>query len=152
MKKRKSHSKKSVSNVTLVRLRRAIFYCFLCGQQLPVKTDKNQKLYFICNPCGLQAFVRGAQGRKNLETLIEILRKHDFAVRDHTEELHRIQGILAEVRGIEKEIESLDDTLEMFESKRRTKDKARMRKLLTTRIDTLLSELELIARAEAQSA
>ena len=36
--------------------------CFLCGAQLEVRASKRDKPYFICDPCGLQAFVRKDRG------------------------------------------------------------------------------------------
>src|SRR5437879_4297743 len=113
MKNRNSKSKKSDRNVTLARLRTALVRCFLCGIELPVKMDKNHNLYFICNPCGLQAFVRGSQGIKNLEQLIKVLRQHDIEIREHTEVLHKIQGVLSEIRGLEKELEKLDSIFDV---------------------------------------
>jgi predicted RNA-binding Zn-ribbon protein involved in translation (DUF1610 family) len=36
--------------------------CFLCGDQLDIRYTKNRKPYFICDPCGLQAFIRKEKG------------------------------------------------------------------------------------------
>ena len=36
--------------------------CFLCGAKLEKRTDKNSKPYFVCNPCGIQLFVRRKHG------------------------------------------------------------------------------------------
>src|SRR5206468_3161659 len=35
--------------------------CFLCSQEIRQRKDKNQKPYFICDPCGVQIFIRGRQ-------------------------------------------------------------------------------------------
>ncbi len=40
----------------------ASFVCFLCGQSVDVKRTKRGKPYFICDPCGLQAFIRREKG------------------------------------------------------------------------------------------
>jgi len=43
--------------------------CFLCSQELEQRKDKHAKPYFVCDPCGMQIFVRGRQGIKNLGEL-----------------------------------------------------------------------------------
>ena len=40
--------------------------CFLCGNQIEVKNTIKGKPYFICDPCGLQAFIRRAKGEIKL--------------------------------------------------------------------------------------
>jgi predicted RNA-binding Zn-ribbon protein involved in translation (DUF1610 family) len=44
--------------------------CFLCGKKLRIKQTKNEKPYFICDPCGLQVFVRCKAGIRELNRLI----------------------------------------------------------------------------------
>jgi len=36
--------------------------CFLCGYSIEVKNTVKGKPYFICDPCGLQAFIRITKG------------------------------------------------------------------------------------------
>ena len=100
----------------------------------------------------MQIFVRGRQGIENLAQLIETLQERDFPFREHARILHEIQSVLAEIRGLEKEIEKLDSMFDIFASDRRNKDKTRVRKLLNARIETLLSQLERIAHSDAKSA
>jgi DNA-directed RNA polymerase subunit RPC12/RpoP len=88
--------------------------CFLCTQELPERKDKNKKPYFICDSCGVQIFVRGRRGIQNLSQLIMILQERDFPFREHSQTLYEIQGVLTEIRGIEKEIKSLDGVLDVF--------------------------------------
>lgn len=122
--------------------------CFLCSQELTQRKDKNEKPYFICDPCGVQIFVRGRQGVKNLAQLIEILKERDFPFREHAITLHRIQAVLTEIRGIEKEIRSLKSVLDVVLP---DKHKERAGKLLDKRIDTLLDELEQIAKGKGRN-
>jgi len=116
--------------------------CFLCSQELLQRKDKNQKPYFICDPCGVQIFVRGRQGIKNLEQLIATLEERDFPFREHARTLYEIQAVLTEIRGIEKEVQSLSSVLDIFFA---NEHKERTHKLLTIRIEALLTHLELIA-------
>lgn len=116
--------------------------CFLCSKKLQRRTDKNAKPYFICNPCGTQIFIRGEQGIENLNELIATLRERDFPFREHARVLHEIQAVLTEIRGIKKELDSLDSIFNFFSD---DEHKERTRKLLNTRIETLLSQLDEIA-------
>ena len=43
--------------------------CFLCRDSVLIKRDKNQKPYFICEVCGIQAFIRRKQGIRLLKEL-----------------------------------------------------------------------------------
>lgn len=60
------------SNVTLAEDLTALeqsIPCFLCRDSLVIKRDKNQKPYFICEVCGIQAFIRRKQGIRLLKEL-----------------------------------------------------------------------------------
>jgi len=119
--------------------------CFLCSQELRQREDKNRKPYFVCDPCGVQIFVRGRHGIENLAQLVATLKERDFPFREHAQTLFEIQAVLTEIRGIEKEIGSLDSIRNIFSS---NKYRRRARKLLQERIETLLGRLEVIAKGE----
>jgi hypothetical protein len=36
--------------------------CFLCGGKCEIKLSKRGKPYFVCNPCGIQVFIRREAG------------------------------------------------------------------------------------------
>lgn len=122
--------------------------CFLCSQELRQRKDKNGKPYFVCDPCGMQIFVRGRQGIENLAELIVTLRQHDFPFREHARVLHEIQAVLTEIRGLKKELKKLDGVLNIFSD---DEHKERTRELLNRRIENLLSRLERIANEGAHS-
>lgn len=119
--------------------------CFLCGRLLDQRTDKNGKAYFVCDACGAQFFIRRKSGLENLDELVHVLRGRDLPFRAHTRTLFEIQGILAEVRGIKKELKSLDSIFSVLADDR---DKKRTRKLLRERIKNLMSQLERLAHAQ----
>jgi exonuclease VII small subunit len=121
----------------------AVLPCFLCGKPLDLRTDKNRKRYVICNSCGLQAFVRRAQGLENLDRLIRTLKGRDLPLREHAHNLFQIRAILEELDGIEGELEKLDNSISIFSKTRQVKNRAR--KLLKQRMQTLLDDLERIA-------
>ena len=93
-------------------------------------------------PCGTQIFIRREQGRENLSDLIRTLKSRDIPFREHARVLYEIQSILVELRGIKKEMKSLDSVFELLS---KDKDKQRTRKLLRKRIDRLFVQLEEIA-------
>ena len=43
--------------------------CFLCYQPVDVRRDKHQKPYFVCEGCGIQAFIRRTKGMLLLKKL-----------------------------------------------------------------------------------
>jgi DNA-directed RNA polymerase subunit RPC12/RpoP len=122
--------------------------CFLCSQELTQRSDKHRKPYFVCDSCGMQIFVRGRQGIKNLTELVATLEEREFPFREHARVLHEIQAVLTEMRGINKEIKSLDSILNIFSE---DKKRERVRKLLHARIDNLLAQLEQIARDKTRT-
>ena len=118
--------------------------CLLCGKRLGKRIDKNGKPYFFCDPCGVQLFIRRPQGIENLAELIQTLGKKDLPFRDHALVLYEIQAILGEIRGLRKEVDSLNSIFDVFSD---DKEKKRTRKLLEARIDNLFSQLERIAES-----
>lgn len=46
------------------------FPCPLCGQGLDVRQTKKKKPYVICDPCGVQLFVRSKAGMHIFEKLV----------------------------------------------------------------------------------
>jgi len=119
--------------------------CLLCGKSLRKRIDKNGKPYFVCDPCGVQLFIRRPQGIDNLGELIQTLGKKDLPFRDHALVLYEVQAILGEIRGLRKELDSLDSIFDLFSDNR---EKKRTRKLLEARIDHLFSQLEEIANGD----
>jgi chaperonin cofactor prefoldin len=113
--------------------------CLLCGKQLNQRIDKNRKPYFVCDPCGIQLFIRRKQGIEKLEQLIRSLNGRDLPIRRHAQSLYEVQGILSEIDGLKTEIKRIGIFFV-------DEDKLRARKLLKTRIENLLSQLEQISK------
>lgn len=55
-----------------------MFPCPVCTSPLEVKTTKKDKPYIICDPCGVQLFVRGPSGIDAFSRLIERANKDDI--------------------------------------------------------------------------
>jgi DNA-directed RNA polymerase subunit RPC12/RpoP len=113
-----------------------ILPCVLCGKALAQRTDKNRKPYFVCDPCGMQVFVRRAQGIGNLERLIHALKRRDLTLRVHAESVYQIRAILEELYAVENELDKLENSIGVF---------SKTSKLLKQRMQRLLNLLEHIA-------
>jgi hypothetical protein len=113
--------------------------CLLCGNQLDQRTDKNDKPYFICNPCGMQIFIRRKLGIKKVEELIRNLKEGELPLKRHAEALYQVQAILSEIDGLKAEIKRLNLEIGFIWIDH---DKLRARKLLEARIQNLLIQLE----------
>jgi hypothetical protein len=75
------------------------------------------------------------------------LNKHGVLIRANAQTLYEIQAILSEIEGLKSEIEKLGGQLDYFFP---DADKVEARNLLKTRIQTLLSELEKIAKRSCE--
>ena len=42
--------------------KQAFIPCFLCGNKCEIKLSKRGKPYFVCDPCGIQVFIRREAG------------------------------------------------------------------------------------------
>jgi hypothetical protein len=113
--------------------------CFLCGSDLQIRTDKNKKRYFICDRCGIQAFVRKEAGILRLEKLIQNLRTGNFQFAKHEQSFFQICAVLNEIGDLKKEIKKLEQQRPFFSS---DPDKERAIKALKARVSALLSTLE----------
>src|SRR5207245_9819406 len=120
----------------------AVLPCFLCGKQLDQRTDKNNKPYFICNPCGMQIFIRRELGIKKLEELIHNLEEGELPLGKHAQMLYQVQAILSEIDGLKEEIKRLNFEMGFFWV---DQDKLRARELLNETIENLLEQLEQIS-------
>lgn len=78
--------------------------CWLCGKQLDVRVTKNGKLYFICDPDGLQVFVRRATGMERLKQLIRHMEIRKLVFEQQAETVCEIQAMLRELNALKEEI------------------------------------------------
>jgi hypothetical protein len=86
--------------------------CFLCGAKLEQRTDKHHKPYFICNPCGIQLFVRRQHGIELLAKLMHSSRWNQRPVGECTDVLSTTQALLAEVNTSEAQLDVLKRKLQ----------------------------------------
>ncbi len=115
--------------------------CLLCGNKLEKRTDKNGKPYFVCDPCGIQLFVRRKQGIGLLEEVFRNIRRAAIPFRVHAKNLHEIRALIKEIGEVKTEINKIGF---FFLSDEET----RIRNALKTRLDNLLSQLDEMAEKE----
>lgn len=120
--------------------------CFLCGASLDKRTDKNRKPYFICNPCGIQLFVRRPHGIRLLEKLLRDSAKNEIPFRQRAEEVYKIQALLTEINAVKQQIERLQSQISLLFG---DADKIRACNLLKTKLQNLFKQLEELANKTA---
>jgi hypothetical protein len=117
--------------------------CFLCIERLERRTDKNGKPYFVCNPCGIQLFVRRPHGIKLLDKLLSDAARNELPFKHRAEELYKIQALLTEINGVKEQIKRLESQIGFLFG---DADKIRACNLLKTKLANLFKELEQLAK------
>jgi hypothetical protein len=117
--------------------------CFLCGAKLERRTDKNHKPYFVCNPCGIQLFIRREHGIGLLDKLLRDVAKNEIPFKQRADEVYQIQALLTEITGVKQQIERLESQITFLF---RDEDKVRACNLLKTKLENLFKELEQLAK------
>ena len=117
--------------------------CFLCGAKLEKRTDKNHKPYFVCNPCGIQLFIRREHGIGLLDKLLRDAAKNEIPFKHRADEVYQIQALLTEITGVKQQIERLESQITFLF---RDETKVRARNLLKTKLENLFMELEQLAK------
>ena len=118
--------------------------CFLCGAKLEKRiSKKNHKPYFVCNPCGIQLFIRRDHGIQLLDKLLRASDKNELPFKQCAEELGKIQALLTEINGIKQQIDRVESQENLFFP---DQDSVRACKLLKTKLENLFKELEQLAK------
>ena len=119
--------------------------CILCGRTLEKRTSrKNGKPYFVCDPCGIQLFIRRQQGIEKLEALFKNIEKAQIPLRVHAHHLNEIQALLKEIEGVKAEIEKLGTPLFLGDHK------LRVRNSLKAQLNNLFFKLEQMGKEDAR--
>jgi hypothetical protein len=113
--------------------------CLLCGSKLHKRTDKHNKPYFVCDPCGIQFFVRRQQGIERLDKLLQTSERNAVPFQQAAERLYKVQALLGEIDGTKAQIGKLNNEIGFFFV---DEHKVRARDALKTRLDGLLKQLD----------
>jgi hypothetical protein len=113
-------------------------FCFLCGKPVDVRRDRNDKRYFVCDPCGVQCFVRRAAGIDRLERLTDAMAIRSAVFEQGGVTLYQAQSILSAIDGLRAEITRLEPHTGWFG------DEAliQARRALEKRLNRFLKQLE----------
>src|SRR2546423_12463740 len=103
--------------------------CLLCGNKLQKRTDKHQKPYFVCDPCGIQLFVRRLHGIERLEELLRASERNAIPFQQAAKHIFEVQALLNEIDGTRKQIATISDGIGFFFP---NEEKARIRNSLKT--------------------
>jgi len=120
--------------------------CFLCGASLRERSTKRRKPYFVCDPCGVQVFIRRKAGIDLLSKLEDALSLNKALLRPHR--LFEVQRLLSELNGLREEIKKIESSLGVF-----FKDKNLLRvcKALQKREKAICDELESLTKRPSQA-
>ena len=97
----------------------------------------------MCNPCGIQLFVRRPHGIQLLEKLLRDAAKHEIPFKERAEQVYRIQALLTEINGVKEQIKRLQSQITILFA---DEDKIRACNLLKTKLENLFKELEQLAK------
>ena len=83
--------------------------CFLCGNGVEVKIDKRGKPYFMCNPCGVQAFVRCKPGIELLNKQLMLLKGSNLIRSGNDGIALEVQGLLNRRTQLRAQLQRIED-------------------------------------------
>ena len=129
--------------LTLEKLLAPTLPCFLCGEELAIRTDKNSKRYLICNACGLQAFVRKKDGIKKLEKLASEISGTRLYFENAQREVRALQAVIKEIDEIKHEIEQTEKRIGILFP---DPDLVRVKEALERKLQNTLQHFEFLAR------
>jgi chaperonin cofactor prefoldin len=113
--------------------------CILCGAKLQKRSDKHNKPYFVCDPCGIQFFVRRQQGIERLNNLLRASERHAIRFQQAAERIFAVQAVLTEINGTKQQMDTTENEIGFIFH---DKDKLRARDALKSRLDALLKQLD----------
>jgi hypothetical protein len=117
--------------------------CLLCAAKLERRTDKNGKPYFVCNPCGIQFFIRRQHGIDLLQKLLRDCEKNEIPYRQRAQEIYVIQSLLTGITETKKQIDRVKSQITLLFP---DKDKVRACNLLKIKLESLFVQLNKIAQ------
>jgi len=84
--------------------------CILCGRLLEIKIAVNKKPYFICNQCGLQAFVRYKPGIQKLCHLVKDFQQSNSGFFDWHKSSLELISLLSRVHELRDKKHELEES------------------------------------------
>jgi len=125
--------------------------CFLCGHSIPVKLTKNRKPYFICEQCGLQAFVRCTPGIQRFSELVKSLDKETGSLGHQLECSFEVMTMVARLRDLKAQLNELKNNQTLADYLFTTADVEAAERALTTEIRDIVRRLKQLRRGVGTS-
>lgn len=100
----------------------------------------------VCDPCGIQLFIRREHGIRLLDKLLRASEKSELPFKQRAEELAKIQALLTEINGTKAQIERMEAQTGLFFP---DNDRVRACKLLKIKLQNLFAELEQLAKLKS---
>lgn len=113
--------------------------CFLCGKASELRAGRNGKRYFICDPCGVQCFIRRAAGLERLDRLVAELAIRAAIFEQGGRALYEAQALLRQIDGVRAEIKRLDPLTGWLTGDEKL---IQAKQALQKRLDHLIKQLE----------
>lgn len=92
-----------------------IIPCFLCGDLVRVKLTKKDKPYFICEPCGVQVFIRYKPGIKLFRKLLTALNKDGEKFLGLNKSSFETISLVSQLNRLKGELKRVDENKLLFD-------------------------------------
>ena len=122
-----------------------LFPCFLCGNGLEVKLSKKNKPYFICEPCGIQVFIRREKGRTLLYQLLESLGKNTVNMAGAAGRTLDVLALVNRLAHLKAKVQEMQDRQGFWESMTGEGSLATAERALRREIAQIEAQLESLA-------
>lgn len=113
--------------------------CPVCSKPMQVRIAKTQKPYFMCNPCGVQLFVRRPEGMDRLTERLKIFEERRGAFELADASVAELESRLRTIDALKAQIKRLDERATGFSPDR---DLVRTRNALKERLEREIKHLE----------
>lgn len=82
--------------------------CPTCGELKSIKLSKKEKPYYFCDYCGVQVFIRGKEGERRLEEIVQTRLLDEFKEKGTLGDKLALIGLEANMCFLERAIERFE--------------------------------------------
>ncbi len=123
----------------------SIIPCFLCGKTLNVKLTKNSKPYFICDPCGLQVFIRSKPGIRIIKQLVCSIKENKREFLNMEDSHYEVVTLISNLSELQNSLDQIKENRSLIDFISSDSESAVAEKTIEkqiTRINNRLKELK----------
>ena len=88
--------------------------CFLCGNGCFVKQTKNKKPHFICDPCGVQVFIRREKGIILFNYLVKNLNHSAIINLEGNNAPYELIGLINNLIRLKEKVKEIEEKKSIF--------------------------------------